>query len=597
MIYQAYIHDKAYNSKPTDFGYISKDITNHLGEYTIEEIASKLAKGHTILPAVMNGERKKANFKSQQILMLDFDNKESKPASMFQILGREFTTKHAAFSYQSFSSTPDQPKFRLVFVLDEPLKSAAQVEAMYIELFKHYPEADIACKDASRLFFGGRQLIEINYNNVLGTEIVADVVEVVKPKKAKKKKTEQIKLDLVIDAEETPNYELIRQGNKEELKKRFSEHSASFQSKVTAKNYLRQLNMRTVLGVPSEGTFKDIFHEEQSPSASIYTHEDDENLYMYKCHSEQHEFCGDLINVVRKLQGTSHNEALDFLMDIMNIEIVLTEKMQEIREQCEMLADAITSVDLKDQYPHINKSLFHYKQRVANLLHIIKNHMYEDSEGNIWCLTFMSLRTLSARLGCGKDAVNNMLTPLILSDWIRELSDDQIPADLLEQLKKTQVKNNQYNRVNVYEFVLLGEDFLAEANKKCEVMVKASYTTRANTKDGLSLTVPALAGKRYKQNTRKGLKKSTTDVREFVHYIALTTIDKKGYIFEKEIEAALAKKFKGKGYSSRKLREIRAEMTDMYNLEKKQLNNDLKAALGIELANNQSRPTVYYPAA
>ncbi|WP_422406934.1 MULTISPECIES: hypothetical protein [Gammaproteobacteria] len=593
MIYQAYIHNKAYSSKPTDFGYISKDITNHLGEFTLEEIAGLLTKGHTILPAVMNGERKKANFKSQQILMLDFDNKETNPAAMFQILGREFTTKHAAFTYQSFSSTPEQPKFRLVFVLDKPLTSAEQVEAMYIELFKHYPEADIACKDASRLFFGGRHLIPINYDNVLSTEAVAHIVK--KPAKIVKKQP-ALKV-LSTKPQTTGLWELIKAKDIESLKKEYAGYAKKLHSKVQVMRYMKTIPLTNLLGV--EEQCKDIFHEDNTPSAGVFKLEDSE-VWLYKCFSTNHEFTGDIFTVVAKLQNTDYMNAINFMMEVCNIEIVETEQIRAMKDQVEAYMEILVSEELKTAYPAIHGQFWRYKTDVYTILNIFKDNVYEDENEELRCLTWMSARTLSMRLygtETKKDKVNHILKLMTATDWIDTLSAEEIPAPLLKKLNNNKTLNKRQYRSSVYEVSFLEHDFFLQLNKKCEVMKDKAFTTKANNREGLEMTFgKELANKVFVQDTDKSISKETLKLVKFMHTFTMEQIQSHGFVTEKDIMAAMSKKFRSKNLSERKFKAARAEMVEMYGLERKRLTKDLKKSLGIE-TDSKSMPTIYTTAA
>ncbi|MDK7347652.1 hypothetical protein QP515_11170, partial [Bifidobacterium dentium] len=54
----------------------------------------------------------------------------------------------------------------------KPLTTPKQSEMLYRWLMDKFPNADKANKDASRIFFGGRESIEIDFNNQLDTSQV-----------------------------------------------------------------------------------------------------------------------------------------------------------------------------------------------------------------------------------------------------------------------------------------------------------------------------------------------------------------------------------------------------------------------------------------
>lgn len=174
--YKVHLHPIPYEYKPNSVqvASLSKTITSHTEELTAQELAEKLAQGHTVVLGLMNGERKKANFISQQVLMLDFDNKVGDEkakgddyVTIADILADDWFKANAAFIYKTFSYQKDWEKFRVVFLLDQPLTKHEDVTEAYKWLMKAFPQADPSTKDCSRLFYGGEEYIEINFDNTL----------------------------------------------------------------------------------------------------------------------------------------------------------------------------------------------------------------------------------------------------------------------------------------------------------------------------------------------------------------------------------------------------------------------------------------------
>lgn len=155
---------KGYNKKPhaDEIKKISRRISKNVCEVndlrTFAEHVSE--RGHTWCPAVFNGPRKTANFKSTQLIALDFDGgisfdtvTERCKKYMLPIL----------FAYETFSSI-DTDKFRVVFMLDKVITDI-NIFNIVIDIFMSiFPECDSACKDAARMFFGGKRLIYFNEN-------------------------------------------------------------------------------------------------------------------------------------------------------------------------------------------------------------------------------------------------------------------------------------------------------------------------------------------------------------------------------------------------------------------------------------------------
>lgn len=178
-LYQLHIHPVPYQQKPTpkQAPSISDSIANYLEVKTPEQIADVLKRGHSVVLGVMNGKRLKTNLISQQIMMLDFDNtiningaKQRVPdddyVTIEDVLGSQWIQTHAAFIYKSFSYKNDWEKFRVVIFLDKLLRSHEEVTATYEYLMKKFPQADPSPKDCSRIFYGGTEIVPINYGNV-----------------------------------------------------------------------------------------------------------------------------------------------------------------------------------------------------------------------------------------------------------------------------------------------------------------------------------------------------------------------------------------------------------------------------------------------
>lgn len=89
-----------------------------------------------------------------------------------EVLKSPFIQEHALIAYPSPSCTADWHKFRLVFLLSEPVTDGGAWETLQRGLMQHcenwYP--DKSCKDAARLYFGSTNRVyepHINLNAVL----------------------------------------------------------------------------------------------------------------------------------------------------------------------------------------------------------------------------------------------------------------------------------------------------------------------------------------------------------------------------------------------------------------------------------------------
>lgn len=155
------IDEVGYIRKPVQdvIAKINQRIANNSGELDVKEIAELVGnKGHTFCPAVFSkGKRRKENFLQMQLFGLDFDTGVS--FDTVKWIANEYRIP-IAFAYQTFSSTKDNQRFRVVFVNDVPVTDSRAAEIMIKMLLKIFSDADESCKDVSRMFFGGKGLLE-----------------------------------------------------------------------------------------------------------------------------------------------------------------------------------------------------------------------------------------------------------------------------------------------------------------------------------------------------------------------------------------------------------------------------------------------------
>ena len=120
---------------------------------TMASLAEHISQGYPWMPGLIggNGKRWQSNIVSAAVMALDFDS----GFTIEQAKAHPFIADHAGLIIESSSSTPEHHKFRVVFRLAEPIEGWKEVAAATKYLLHLFPEADQACKDASRFYFGG----------------------------------------------------------------------------------------------------------------------------------------------------------------------------------------------------------------------------------------------------------------------------------------------------------------------------------------------------------------------------------------------------------------------------------------------------------
>jgi hypothetical protein len=122
---------------------------------TEPQLIQHITRGGAFAPAIFDGNRKRANFVSSQIIALDLDN----GVSVRDALTSDDIAAYAVFVGATVSSTPEHPRSRVLFVLDRPVTNADEYEALVRGALHHFAalEPDAACKDAARFYYGAER--------------------------------------------------------------------------------------------------------------------------------------------------------------------------------------------------------------------------------------------------------------------------------------------------------------------------------------------------------------------------------------------------------------------------------------------------------
>lgn len=130
----------------------------------LEDFIKKVStQGYTFCPATFSDKhRRQASFDQQQLIAMDFDNdKPGKAITFDEVMSRaKYYDLHPLFAYHSLRSTPDHPKFRLLFLNDVSIPDPRAAKATQLAIGEIFPEADSSCYgDVSKMYFGGKELI------------------------------------------------------------------------------------------------------------------------------------------------------------------------------------------------------------------------------------------------------------------------------------------------------------------------------------------------------------------------------------------------------------------------------------------------------
>lgn len=162
-----------YNSKPdsSEVRKINNRIIENSVDIDIIELSKQLTppNSRTMIPAHLRDRRLNKNWQSQSLFALDFDN----GITFEEVLERlKDYGLDCAFSYSTFSSSIEHQKFRVVWQVNEVITDRKFRDEIQQALFFLFPEADKACSDASRIYFGGKELVYTSFEYFLDLRIL-----------------------------------------------------------------------------------------------------------------------------------------------------------------------------------------------------------------------------------------------------------------------------------------------------------------------------------------------------------------------------------------------------------------------------------------
>jgi hypothetical protein len=591
---------KEYSSKPAGYeiGVISKRIVDHPTEISIEELSKEIVKGKTFTPAcfkTINREQKRSNdyWASQQVFALDFDQ----GLTIDEALKDKFFQTNAAFLYTTFSHTEEHHKFRIVFVLDEEVKIYKDFESVMNKLLELYPYADNACKDGSRLFFGGKKAIPFNYENRL---ILDEIID--------RSPLQDIKNNLINMSDSRvqqaqPNFsnnnvQLIKAKDIKRLQDNLDIKSITLSSNEVT-DYLKKQDLRLFLGISTTGNFIDIFHDEVNPSASIYQSKKGNGHWLYKCFSSSYPFVGTIIHVAERLLHCTTVQAKKFLMEVYKITIYESKAVKEFKESIDIYKELLRSDELEEIHPNFYKVFNRYGhlQDLYMLLDLTKEFITNDSDPRI--VFFHSIRTLAKHFGRSVPATGTRLNFLTLFNVTKKLDESEIPDNLLSlQNNSKRAKHYQY-RNSTYELPMYTYDFFCQIDDLCKEWLQKGCTSRTISYEGIMRTFGRKEADRvFPQDMGKEIAELNGDIVSAIHYTTMKLIEHKGWTTEKEVLECLSSQLRtDKAFKIGQFKRCIGEMLDAYELEIISTNKRIKANMGIteEFMNKQSFPKIIRP--
>ena len=560
-------YSKQFQNKPK--GYEVAEVQKNLSqtEITIEQLADGLSHGATFKPALLNGTHS-ADWISQQLFALDFDHdttiqEQLEKCSQLNI--------YPCFGYTSFSHTEQEHHFRLVFCTDTVITDVETRNKLQNTLISIFNKSDNVTKDCTRIFFGGKSLICDSYNKRINAQQIIKkyykALPLLKCDKSIEPKSCKKKLDLYSNTESNENMALKLEAiralnvdvmrellkgvpNKEDILPssiRYPFKQTSFENEKDLYKYINSIDLSEYLGI--DGYVNCILpeHEDDSPSAHIYT--TDDGTQVYKCFGCNK--CYTIIGITEKLAQCKKSQAIEFIKSVYNLKL---EKSDWVKQQQQMLIDNANYLDSEEfdlQFPtlsklirtrkvHIQKMLLHFTQYVNDNMQNMERPIFFDSYKNL-----MNVCGINPNKRIN---LSQSLTLFALLNMIEKLPVESIPEKELTKAKHIAAKYGFKKITNFYSFPEYGVLQFENSEEIAKTLKANNYSLKGLSREYILRTFGVdLANKCYPQykfenskGTTKESDKRTSQIVECLFYC----IEQKGYATEKDVVYLLGDKYK-----------------------------------------------------
>ncbi len=616
--------DKRYTEKPKDdVGFI----VNSLSEYNIElkELADKVSVGCSFIPALLRGGKSNDNFVSQELWALDFDHN----STIDDILNRCKNKRlEPVFGYTSFSHTPDNQRFRLVFHSNRLITDIDERNKIQQSIMNIFPECDPSCYSASHFFYGGKQQILYDENKLFDPDEIIQKYynppqSPTKSQYSEKSKNQtrsfkkdslnhKAKIEAISNLDVKAMRKLLGFDNNSDF--RLVEHSggvlpptnkkSSFllvsenppnidlslvntvvKCKADLYEVFNQIDLYEYLGVGDKKfccCLPD--HNDTKPSANVFISHRGQTLYRcFSCNKVRN-----IITITEELSGCKRHEAINFIKDVYGIKL---EESDWTKEQKEIMIDSalyLNSDEFTESFPEMAKLIKPRKHYLQKMLLYFTQYVNEDNQIDGFPVFYSSYNTLLKVCDIpeiNKKKLSQTLTLFVLLDLIEKLPEERIPVDELNKAKCIAAKYGLKKRISFYRFEEYGINTLSNGEKKAKILKEKNFRIGGCTREMILRTFGKDEADRifpqYKFNNELGTSEKsdshTLDIARIIDYC----IDKKGYATEKDVIRLLATDYPVEA-TKHQLEISLQEILDTYSLQRVRLNKELKEKLSFE---------------
>lgn len=573
MFLKVYLSKERFTQKPTvsEIKRIRTTIVNDLEEVTMEKLAVEVAEnGRSVILAHFVDDKilRTEKIMGQQIVMLDFDNTDSRKNYSFEDFIKDpFMKANACFGYYTFSDgNSKRDKFRVVFKLSERVTTGEGIEKVYRQLFIQYPQADKTVGQTSRLFFGSNRGYHVvnwkntlTVNNILLSGTVDHSLRIPKLEEQMLASGGAEILDI-----NTPTYLLMKYKKYDLIKQKWgTKYQEEFPDDYSALNYFKSIDMVELLDLPRENPFFDILHDEQNPSGSVFFSED-YNVFFYKCFSKSRPFTGDISALLSEYLGFPYLfDSVNLLLELSGSEINHGSKLGLTKKQANVFRKKLINGELNKSHPELYAVLKRYSSEINATLDFMYDYTYIDKETqDIRYLSYFSIDTLRKIVGTAtkqkisRRKMETILNIIVVTELVEKLPVNEIPKELYAKIIEPQLETTQIRKSNIYEPNQLSSEQLIQMNELAKILKRNNINVSSIS---FEVVYRLFGGEKaskdfpqaYKPLEEKGLVKMSSkddnltsksiNLENSIIKIIQKELDSKGYIFESDLISILAR--------------------------------------------------------
>lgn len=585
------LNGKQFKEKPQgkEIGGITNNLKNGMTNITIEDLATKLAKGCTFKPAVLNGAGQ-SDWISQELFALDFDDGTTTQEELDRCKELNIVP---CFGYTSFSYTETHHKFRLVFHSNEVItdfKKAKKIQLILMEVFNN---CDEKCKDLGRLFFGGKTLIHTAYDNTFNVneliEKYGDLVNendlTLKSKKVKPKSKKKDELQVETNSDYLINVEAVKALDIDKMKTIVNVNQPmTFKCHNDVYKHINQLDLTEYIGIGN--TLVNCIlpeHEDNTPSAHIYI--TDDGTPIYKCFGCEKSMT--IITLTEALSGCRRSEAIEFIKSVYDLKLVESDWTKQQKQLMIDSANYLDTEEFKIAFPTLSKRIGKRKLHIQKMLMHFTQYVNEDLQVDGKPLFYGSYPVLMGVCGINpnkRHTLSQSLSLFVLLNMLDKVDEKNIPKVELDKAKHISAKYGFKKITNFYQFNEYGYNQLKDSEDKAITLKENNITLKGLSKECVLRTFGETEANRvYPQfkfeNSLGTSKKSDNHTIEITNCI-FNLIETKGYATEKEVVYML----RNHKYESTEIQIKKSlqEILDSYDLVKVKASKDNKAKYNIK---------------